>query len=766
MIGNRNAKRGLAHPSDVKLPDDSQSELDAIHRTVDTIIELLELKGFDANGYRRRNAYAHWDKHVLVCGWMKWAKYKLAAFFAFHTEQDLPAKPTTLPDHPGDLLSGTAQRYLRRWLAKASPEEHMGMLTSILQLKKGLDRPNQATMDKSAAETYAVLTTPTPHIESVTVESPQGALTLTFQQLLTEVKATARELATQRWTGRAIANAFMPSLSSNYNNTRHKFGTLGYLMEHGYLSGKQVVTPTVEEVQSLEEHIGAPRDRGTRIWQITNRSELDDQFSRVYDQVTHDAATEQPITELVPLAEALKVRVISKGPPLTYFCLKPLQKFMWTSLVQNPIFQLIGAPVTEQVLNDVILGALEPDEAYLSGDYKAATDNLRWELSEAFFVTFCESAGVPEHLITLGKRALTGHIMTDPKTGELKPQRAGQLMGSIISFPVLCGVNAAVCRWALSLSRGATRIPLTVRLANGDLKAILRLLINGDDCLFPINAFGRQVWRAIARMAGLEESVGKCYYSRDFANVNSTNFLRVSSYDAPPYGTTWSFKQTGYVNFGLLRGLKRSGGKVGALDVDGDLGSRHAELLRLASGWVPDEVLTQKFISANHASLQFYTDNALPWFVPKEYGGVGLLPCGKYQPSRDDVRTVRAIVSHSHPRAPRPTRIKEPDAFILHEATKSVLESLGLRSETHWSLVREPDAWNVRPLYLWCLYMMPSLVHFMLEERDQTGMVMEQVRNNRKCWLYYRKHVASLPPPFSEGIRTRWLVHDSVLLYA
>jgi len=51
----------------------------------------------------------HWHELAVTCGWMKVAKYKLAAFFSFHMGQPLPVPPASLPnDSPKFLVGGGA----------------------------------------------------------------------------------------------------------------------------------------------------------------------------------------------------------------------------------------------------------------------------------------------------------------------------------------------------------------------------------------------------------------------------------------------------------------------------------------------------------------------------------------------------------------------------------------------------------------------------------------------------------------------------------
>jgi len=770
--------------------------------------------GFDSQRYKRRAAIVTWAPHVAEVGWIKWTKYKLAAYFAFHTGQDLPVSPSKLADNPGDLLTGTACRFMRRYLRTADDHADLSkrlvarleLLVSVLQSKKGMPRPDRAALDKAKKDTFATLTTHVDHQRYAELPVDGVMSKFPFELLEREVRRTVEEVYRgQTFSTDRLTTAFMPSMSANYNNTRSMFGTLGMLQEEGVLAPLpefQKIGPEVTEQRIIAEelawrmfdsrqerarfrtHVSQPaltfeewltsenlvlsvEGRGGRpstakkIYRMTNYADLDRQFEEVYFRTLARAMPELPLVEPVALPEALKVRVISKGPPNTYFCLKPVQKHMWEVLKDHPVFQLVGKPASVEALNDVIGVVLSDGEAYLSGDYKAATDNLRKELSECAWDEYCKIAGLPVNLWALGRNALTQHYFVGDDGVPVK-QQAGQLMGSIISFPILCLVNAAVCRKAMEigeskrLTLGRRRI---VRTPDGrshiTWKHVPRLLINGDDCLFPISETGRTAWKALSTMAGLEESIGKVYYSKDFANVNSTNFVVDHS------GERDTFVQVGYVNMGLLYGLKRSGGQGAALAADFDLASRQRELFALAPQVVSRSVLWKHFRRHNASALALFTENRIPWFVPKDFGGLGLEPVDA-EVSRDDIRIVRTMVAGTLSGAPRPVPLKDPVPLQLHQFTTAVMEMAGVDMDASYTMEAQADNLDLRPLYLWSLFMFPShVVPTAVLEEDQS---MELIRHNRKVWDFYTRNLSKCLPPWPEGILPRFLIHSSTVL--
>lgn len=265
-------------------------------------------------------------------------------------------------------------------------------------------------------------------------------------------------------------------------------------------------------------------------------------WRKFYWKCVHLAVDESPVVEVVGLKEALKIRCISKGPPLTYFVLKPLQKSLWRHLQKQKCFELTGKPVTEELMNERF-GTFIGQRMH-SGDYSAATDELHSYCSNSVCDGIFKAAETNlgyslGPLEMLFKRALTGHIYEDPTDDTVYvTQKRGQLMGSIISFPVLCIANITLIR-------------VSYEWAHGRKTPIYKLpcWINGDDCLtaYTNNDFPTY-WRGIGSVMGFTESVGKTYDSTEFCSINSNTF-EVSD-------NRW--RLVPYVNLGLITCQSRS----------------------------------------------------------------------------------------------------------------------------------------------------------------------------------------------------------------
>lgn len=217
----------------------------------------------------------------------------------------------------------------------------------------------------------------------------------------------------------------------------------------------------------------------------------------------------------VGLPEPFKVRVITKGEFSPYHVARCYQPRLWSSLQSHPMFQLIGTKVTPGIIFHrlSLLSNPDGDNWIVSGDYKQATDHIPSDIGNYCLEKMCVRLGVPSEDIPCLLRALTGHQFRDGEA--FVQQRSGQLMGSPISFPVLCLINAALTRLALETSRPEGRdIPLSR----------LPMLINGDDLLFVGEMADYDNWKNVCTWAGLLPSVGKTIVSRRFGTINSQLF--------------------------------------------------------------------------------------------------------------------------------------------------------------------------------------------------------------------------------------------------
>lgn len=314
-----------------------------------------------------------------------------------------------------------------------------------------------------------------------------------------------------------------------------------------------------------------------------------------------------------------------------YHALRPVQHLLHRVVSKDPRFA-IDRPLDGRILLE-ILGHLPDDHWWISGDYKAATDNLAMELSVRIALRIAERTRMPGPYVELLIRSLTGHYYLD-RSGDVilvKPQARGQLMGSVTSFPILCIANFALI-WA-SLDWASDQMPVPFEQ--------VKVIVNGDDCLFPATDRDYDEWNYAARCVGLTPSVGKTYRSREFMIINSEMYSAyIRGYDR--YNFPYGIDHQGYpyvpcVNSGLLVGMKRSGNRETSCqkldDRSTTIGARCNALVR---GWSYDSKmrnsLIRSFISCN-LSLFPCGGQTVPLHLPERWGGYGLPMSSEYTPS-------------------------------------------------------------------------------------------------------------------------------------
>lgn len=239
------------------------------------------------------------------------------------------------------------------------------------------------------------------------------------------------------------------------------------------------------------------------------------------------------------IVEPLKVRTISKGPALPYYSQKPLQKAMHSVLRKMPCFKLIGQTFDPTMLVELAEKA-QPDWKWMSVDYSGATDELSWTYSGRILQYIIGDLDPVEQLRAL--RVLGPHNLIYPCLGEDgEPigglQGNGQLMGSPLSFPILCLANLGVY---LDVMTDFEMDWTTDQLLS-------HVLINGDDMVYaaPDAAWDKHV--GVGHAVGLKMSPGKAYIHETYLNINSVSVHYPLRKGATP-------KQINFLNTGLYFG--------------------------------------------------------------------------------------------------------------------------------------------------------------------------------------------------------------------
>jgi len=203
------------------------------------------------------------------------------------------------------------------------------------------------------------------------------------------------------------------------------------------------------------------------------------------------------------ILEPLKVRTVTVGTADNWV-LKPLQSAMLDALRAFPSMK----PCFTPEYTDEVQCLFEKEGLILSGDYSSATDGLHSDIFRAGVETLasvCDPA-----LFKIVQREAGVHTVTYPKKYGIEDayQTNGQLMGSLLSFPFLCLVNA-----------------FTVHKATGKSLKDIPALIHGDDLLGKMTQQEYDLWKHICPQIGLGLSIGKNYVSRSWGSIDSQVYL-------------------------------------------------------------------------------------------------------------------------------------------------------------------------------------------------------------------------------------------------
>jgi hypothetical protein len=691
------------------------------------VLCVYSLFGFSSENFTMKSKQDYWIQQASLCNEpIKFVKYKLAAFFhsVMGFEDDPPAKPDGVvdTDRPDILIGGRAHRWLRYMLLNLDATFRIQFATAILYSKKGMPRPRKSVVNKSRTKTFEKLTTVPIASRSFELISPIDNWADITDGKVEDLLSRPTFKDKFRRTCKAVLNGRqfnvddfvkpqVPSVSANYSHTRTDAGTIGVILEHPDLlkglKGKQL--------RVIQQYT-----RGGMIPEVIT-DDLVDAYYTLYHRMLNAGLLEASTVLLVGLPEALKVRVISKGPPLTYAVLKPYQKFYHSVMRQLPQFAFIGEPVSELKLNEVLGREPKIDRGrkFCSIDYDDATNNIFIWASIDCVDALCDELNVSPEIRHLHHKSMTGHLIVDPdnkfikdffkrssirdvyeiykyiSTNEpenldklnlaLKMQKRAQLMGSIMSFIILCLINLTVVWWATEVDHDRE-----FRLQD------LKCTINGDDAVARWTTRGRDAWRQIASFVGLVPSQGKVYFDAYYLNINSTSFIYYPNgyegyFQSGENINIFSgakrmnhYQKIGYPNLGLLFDIKRSGVRGLDSSLSLTIGQRCREFIdncppdmrercmgqflyrefskrsefdrirglireltpkiRYAKG---DELYKLKYkrqLLQKDLSRHFSPVNlGLPMYLPIEFGGLGFPEVGQYRCKKLDIKVANAL---------------------------------------------------------------------------------------------------------------------------
>jgi len=236
-----------------------------------------------------------------------------------------------------------------------------------------------------------------------------------------------------------------------------------------------------------------------------------------------------------PLSVSSGLTVVqSAGKP------RPLSKFSADAIHLRPLHAAIYDRLSREkwlcrgdFTTDVLQRAgfsFVSGETLTSGDYKSATDNLSIEVAEAILDELLRSTvSVPGSMKAYAMNILRPTLFNLEHGIESFCPTRGQMMGSFLSFPLLCLQNRIAFLYAgESVGVDCSEFPC---------------LINGDDILFRSGPHFSAHWMDTVGSLSLEVEKTKTSVSPEFGSLNSTLCRRFGAF----------YRVVATVRMGMLR---------------------------------------------------------------------------------------------------------------------------------------------------------------------------------------------------------------------
>lgn len=342
--------------------------------------------------------------------------------------------------------------------------------------------------------------------------------------------------------------------------------------------------------------------------------------------------------------EPLKLRTITKGPCHRKWLSQSLQREMADCLDGFWQFKLNKANSDPRLVSKLYHKCEHFHSKYstttktkelwwCSGDYKSATDSISIHHTKAALETLLNNLSgekVSEACKRLYRAELYEQIVQYPSwTGIDDVQQVnGQLMGSVLSFPILCVINFVAYWKSLEDFYGRK---FSVRE--------IPCLIHGDDILFRTTQEHYDHWSEVILEFGLKKSVGKNYFHPKVFTVDSELWIEGKSHGRP------YFKKYYPINCGSLLGSK----------VDGRTAYQNAPLWDKFNssirGAMDKELFVKRFLGFNRAIIKPMTwtrSGVLNLFLPHMRGGLGFeLPFKATEiPTKEDGKPLVGLTRH------------------------------------------------------------------------------------------------------------------------
>nr|WPR18154.1 MAG: hypothetical protein [Chemarfal virus 149] len=444
-----------------------------------------------------------------------WKDYPLASCLG----NPLPAVPETWSRHgyqPHEsLFSGPLSSFWRR-ICHPLPDGPAATnlfrtAFSIAQSKKGFHPVPESFIQASYVKHAKALSKPTPVLDTPDLRSFLNSFFRHFRpkSLRSQLGKFEGSTSASNLSARAEGGA--------REDIRTLLGSLLDLPQDSFIR-------MVETNKGVVEERGLPPLSRTE-WDSLLNLPVNHRYEELSENVLQKIPQEwrsKPFAKVRAITEPLKVRIITAMSALSSYISKVLQQALWDYLARFPCFRLITESFSPSAIDQLLslhrkLFGLDSEWDFVSGDYAAATDNLNIQATklvlEVVMGKLCEEDQIlRQHFEEVLFEQVLIYPDNDPKP---TLQTDGQLMGSVLSFPILCILNLYTYFKTLEpLVQG--------RLISGKLSyKCLPVLINGDDILFRANDLIYERWKFWNSKVGFQLSLGKNFTHPRFFTINS-----------------------------------------------------------------------------------------------------------------------------------------------------------------------------------------------------------------------------------------------------
>jgi len=623
---------------------------EAVARVLDTYVQL-DLLGYgwvpkDEDIDRLLVLDLHGELESIAKQFCAWPMARLL-------DNPLPKKKSSLCDYEY-FVGGVLRRLVTARCVPANRRRirSLTLAQTLLHSKRAFDPVPETFIVKEMQAHFETLTTVRTESDDSDTDAKKAIVERAIRLIVADV-FPKKSYRTQR---------YIPSFNSSWERTRGAGGACAEILGDDELRWNRLANKMVK-LASEYSHLGNPAWAPPPANQHLLHME-DDAVNGVL--AVYGYPIELPQLDLssgrvqalvCAVLEPCKLRTVTAGESFKYWLAKTWNKNVYRYLPRHPVFRLTGRPVRPGEGPDAYGDFSAMTWRYLlSGDYKGATDSIYRDWSEYALDMVNVRMGVPFEQRPLLRDCLTRHDLSypiipieeahemqssklrcDPPQAQLgdlvyEPNRRamftdgqlrgeqedGQLMGSPVSFPILCILNAAV-NWAY---------------LDPELKGRFRqqpLLINGDDVMSSSDRDYAD-WPQWVSVVGFELSVGKNYVHQDVFCINSEFYLRHERRQWGFFGMIPAFTRLPYLHLGLLMNSAVRAEKSDPMrmlrgeESEGftrqwSCGQSCHYVVEMSRGVADPDAVISRYVQWNWDVL---TKTKRNWYLPRCLGGVGL----------------------------------------------------------------------------------------------------------------------------------------------